>query len=88
MKTNYLGKFKWGRNNNQQFQKIPMCISNLMQQKYFKCYYHDADDMFKFMQFYENVDMSIMNHLSKWQKRKGCHDNEFENDAMATYRFR
>ena len=26
IKTTYLGKFKWGRNNKQQFRKIPMSI--------------------------------------------------------------
>ena len=26
MKTTYLVKVKWGRNNKQQFRKIPMCI--------------------------------------------------------------
>ena len=31
MKTAYLGKFKWGRNNKQQFQKNPhMQIMNLV----------------------------------------------------------
>ena len=29
-KTTYLGKFKWGRNNKQQVQKIPMCIILVM----------------------------------------------------------
>ena len=34
--------------------------------------------------FHENVDKNIMKHLSPWWK-EGCHVNEFENDATATY---
>ena len=34
------------------------------------------------------VDKSIMKHLSLWWKEKGCHGNDNENDATATFRFR
>ena len=57
--------------------------------KHFNCCYHDADDMNKFMQFLLKLDKSIiMKHLTLWWKGKGCHDDESENDATATYRFR
>ena len=38
--------------------------------------------------FKENVDKSIMKHLSPWWKEKGCHDNDNGNGATATFRFR
>ena len=47
-----------------------------------------------FMQFYENVDMSMLWSIwSPWRNKKGataakqkwCHGNISENDAMATY---
>ena len=44
--------------------------------------------MCKFMQFFIKVDKSIMKHLSPWWKEKGCHDNDNENGATATFRFR
>ena len=57
--------------------------------KHFNCYYHDADDMNKFMQFLLKLDKSIiMKHLSLWRKRKGCHDNDNWNGATATFQFR
>ena len=46
--------------------------------KHFNCCYHDADDMFKFMQFLLKFDKSIRKHLSSWRKQKGCHGNSFE----------
>ena len=48
--------------------------------------YHDADDMCKFMQFLIKVDKRIMKQLSPWWKEKGCHGDEYENDATTTYR--
>ena len=44
--------------------------------------------MNKFMQFLLKVDKSIMKHLSPWWKEKGCHGNDNENGATATFRFR
>ena len=38
-----------------------------------------------FMQFYENVDKSIKKHLVTLAEQKGCHGDETENDATATY---
>ena len=41
-----------------------------------------------YMQFYENVDMNMLWSICHRGGKKGCHDNEFENDATATYQFR
>ena len=41
----------------------------------------------RFKQFYENVDMSMLWSSCRRGGRKGCHGNESENDATATYRF-
>ena len=42
----------------------------------------------RFKQFYENVDMKMIRSICHRGGRKGCHGNESENDATATYRFR
>ena len=50
-----------------------------------------------FMQFYENVDMSMIRSINRHggrekgamgAKQKWCHDNISENDATATFRSR
>ena len=41
-----------------------------------------------FNQFYENVDMSKTRGICHRGGKKGCHSDESENDATATYRFR
>ena len=38
--------------------------------------------------FYENVDKSIKKHLVTMAEQKGCHGDESENDATATFRSR
>ena len=56
--------------------------------KHFKCCYHDANDIFKLYAILRKMDMKgDIEHLSPWWKEKGCHDNDNENGAMATFRF-
>ena len=40
-----------------------------------------------YMQFYENVDMSMLWSICQRGGKKGCHGDESKNDATATYRW-
>ena len=40
------------------------------------------------MQFNENIDLSKIRGICHHGGKKGCHDDDFENDATVTNRFR
>ena len=55
--------------------------------KHFKCCYHDADDNASLINFIKRGQEHVMKNLLPWWNEKGCHGNDNENDATATYRF-